>query len=295
MSNPTTSKVPTHPSISVLIRTFNSEKTLGEVLSRLDFGEHDECVVVDSGSTDSTLTIAKKFDATIIELDPPFNYSRSLNEGFKAATSDLVMVLSSHCIPLRKDLMARMREVAIASSPGTSVIYGKIVLHDPGNIPSNTIVGDFSDWKTRQFSPGGNGFAMYPKDTWEKRQFDESLITSEDLDWMIHALRAGGKAVMVSDALVLYRNQGSVVHMFRKGWNETVLARGFHWETIGKPSARAALGSFVTNSLHLTKSLAMGNLGIREYLRMCSHGLGASLASAANPKAIDPVNPGNNQ
>jgi glycosyltransferase involved in cell wall biosynthesis len=47
-------------SISVIIRTFNSASTLPDVLEKLEPQPNDEIIIVDSGSSDQTLMIAKK-------------------------------------------------------------------------------------------------------------------------------------------------------------------------------------------------------------------------------------------
>ena len=52
--------------ISVLIRTFNSGKTLERVLAALPLEEGDEFVVIDSGSTDATLAIARQRGVRVI-------------------------------------------------------------------------------------------------------------------------------------------------------------------------------------------------------------------------------------
>ena len=69
------------PGISVLIRTFNSGRTLDQVMAALPLQEGDEFLVVDSGSTDHTLAIAERRGARVIRPEGPFNYSKSLNAG----------------------------------------------------------------------------------------------------------------------------------------------------------------------------------------------------------------------
>jgi rhamnosyltransferase len=271
--------VPSNPSISILIRTFNSGKTLDQVLTALDLGDQDEYVIVDSGSTDATLEIASRHNARIYQVSPPFNYSHSLNMGFEMANRNWVLVLSSHCIPLRHDLLARMRQVAATVSDDIAVIYGRISLYDPGPITARIEIGDHADWKARRFAGGGNGFAMYPKKFWEMHRFNENLVTAEDLDWLAWALSIGYKAALVTDAAVLYRNQGNLIHMFRKGWNETLLGMKVHGDPACSRSFLRPFVSLVINSLYLTRLLAFRKLGMTAYIRMVTHGLGSSLAS----------------
>ena len=71
--------------ISVLIRTFNSAKTLDTVIQRLGLSVQDELIVVDSGSGDATLAVAQQHGARVLSLRGPFNYSKALNVGFEAA------------------------------------------------------------------------------------------------------------------------------------------------------------------------------------------------------------------
>lgn len=269
------------PAISILIRTFNSGRTLGKVVGKLDLIDRDEIIIVDSGSTDSTLEIANAHQAKILRLPPPFNYSKSLNAGFASASCDWVLVISSHCIPLRDDLLARLREVAASSPTDIGAVYGRISLfpRDPSEPTVET--GDLKAWKSYRFPGGGNGLALYPKKFWQLRRFDENLVTAEDMDWLIWCLSAGFRASFVPDAVVLYRNQGSISHMFRKGWHEALLGMKMRGYETAPQTALQAVCSFTVNSLYLTKLLLGGRFGITDYVRMVSHGLGAAMASSS--------------
>ena len=279
------------PSITVLVRTYNSEKTLAKVLSALDLRKGDECIIVDSGSKDGTLALAAKHKAKILRSDPPFNYSRSLNMGFAAAKGDWVMVLSSHCIPLRFDLVARMRELAAQSTPFCAVIYGTVLFYDKGVLPVGVLSGSWDAWQTNPKLQGGNGFALYPRNAWERRPFDETLPTAEDYAWLQQALLAGYEAAVVTDAAVLYRNQGGLIYMFKKGWHETLNAMAIRSGFTGGKSWFQALRSFTLNALYLTKVFILGRCGPGAYLRMLAHGLGAALAGSSGRKLLHQERP----
>ena len=67
---------------SIVIRAYNEEKHIGRLLEgiRHQTLKDVEIILVDSGSTDSTITIAESFDARIIHIrSEEFTFGRSLN------------------------------------------------------------------------------------------------------------------------------------------------------------------------------------------------------------------------
>ena len=73
--------------IGVVIRTLNESELIGRCLETLhgqQGGFELDVLVVDSGSTDSTLEIARDRGARILELAPTeFDYSKALNVGIE--------------------------------------------------------------------------------------------------------------------------------------------------------------------------------------------------------------------
>ena len=72
--------------ISIIIRTFNEEKYLNELLSSINTQDCDnyktEVIIVDSGSTDKTIEIATQHNARITYIDKnEFTFGKSLNIG----------------------------------------------------------------------------------------------------------------------------------------------------------------------------------------------------------------------
>ena len=76
--------------LSVVLITFNSEKTLIKVLEAVSWA--DEIVLVDSGSTDNTLKIAQKFKAKIVHRDFD-GYGSQKNFATQQATHDWILSL----------------------------------------------------------------------------------------------------------------------------------------------------------------------------------------------------------
>ena len=65
------------PKTSIILRTKNEEKWVGECLKRLSEQTYRdfEIIAVDSGSTDRTLEIVKNFDVKLFQIRPEeFSY-----------------------------------------------------------------------------------------------------------------------------------------------------------------------------------------------------------------------------
>ena len=91
---------------SIVIRAFNE----GRHISRLLEGINQqtirdlEIILVDSGSSDNTLAIAKSYGAQIIQIKPQdFTFGRSLNLGLAAATHTQVVIAGALVYPAYPD------------------------------------------------------------------------------------------------------------------------------------------------------------------------------------------------
>src|SRR5689334_10832863 len=114
--------------ISVVVRTKDSERTIGPLIQGLGSLDDDELIIVDSGSNDRTIRVAEGAGAKVIRLKTPFSYSASLNQGFSTAQSPWVLSLSSHCIPLNAPLLPRLRAAIAGNDAKVAVAYGSIHL-----------------------------------------------------------------------------------------------------------------------------------------------------------------------
>ena len=119
---------------SIVIRTKNEAASIAETLGRIedqDFSGSYEVVVVDSGSTDSTLQIVKKYEVKLIQIpQKEFSYGRSLNVGADIAKGTYVVNLSAHAFPRDKgwltNLIACFDEVDVAAVYGRQLSVGKL-------------------------------------------------------------------------------------------------------------------------------------------------------------------------
>lgn len=80
--------------ISVVLATYNEEKNLSDCLSTVsDFA--DEIVIVDGGSTDKTLEVAKSFAAKVAVTDNPPIFHINKQKAIDKATSEWVLQLDA--------------------------------------------------------------------------------------------------------------------------------------------------------------------------------------------------------
>ncbi len=255
--------------ISIVIRTFNSARTLGSVLAGISLAPGDEYLVVDSGSSDATLDIARRHGAKIIKAEGPFNYSKSLNLGFRAATNPWVLVISSHSVPVVADFMEIYRrnlaqfpeDVVVGYAPAT--ITGKSVFEEENE---QTRYFNRDDYE-RVSRICGNGNTIYRRTIWEELPFDETIRTAEDKIWLLEIINRGHRFAYIPQARTLNRNQASLRYMFRKGYSDArTLRKPDH-----KPMKLYQLGGALKN---IAKKRIRGEADTGNWLRYSAHTFG---------------------
>lgn len=84
---------------SIIIRAYNEASHLPRLLEGITHQtvKEVEVILVDSGSTDATASLAESFGARVIKIPADeFTFGRSLNLGIQAAKNDFVVIVSAH-------------------------------------------------------------------------------------------------------------------------------------------------------------------------------------------------------
>jgi glycosyltransferase involved in cell wall biosynthesis len=97
--------------ISVAIATFNEEKNLDACLSAITGWTH-EIVLVDGGSSDQTVEIARKFHARIIETDNPGIFHINKQKAIEACTYPWILQLDADEV-VDTDLQKEIKETIL--------------------------------------------------------------------------------------------------------------------------------------------------------------------------------------
>lgn len=80
--------------LSIVLAVYNEENYLKDCLESAE-KIADEIVIVDGGSTDKTIEIAKKFSAKIIKTDNPPNFHINKNKAIAQASGDWILQLDA--------------------------------------------------------------------------------------------------------------------------------------------------------------------------------------------------------
>lgn len=259
------------PSLSIVVRTLNSAATFGQVLSALQLVPGDQLVVVDSGSTDGTLELARKYGAEIVAIrKETFTYGRALNLGFAAARHDWVLSLSSHTVPVARDFLERYRRAILRFPREVTAAVGPLVT----NVHEVTLAAGITyfegDDLRRGFGFGaGNPNSLYRRDAWRSRPFDETVGGGEDLHWYCAALRSGEIVAAIHAAQVKYISRAGVKDFYRKGRVDHRAAA-----TLLDPY-QPTFGGLVTHAAKLSLYAALGRTDWRSARNALAHYYGS--------------------
>lgn len=221
---------------SIVIRCYNEEKHIGKLLFGLleQNNKQLQIIVVDSGSTDSTLAIVKRFPVELIQVNSEeFSFGRSLNRGCAAANADYIVIASAHVYPIYRNWIDELLSPFRNSRIG--LVYGK---QQGGESTKYSEQQIFSKWfpdqsVERQNHPFcNNANAAIRRELWEKIPYDEDLTGLEDIDWANRVMKAGFQIAYNGSAVVTHLHDESFQQIFNRYRREAIaLKRIFPDET----------------------------------------------------------------
>jgi glycosyltransferase involved in cell wall biosynthesis len=199
---------------SIVIRTLNEAEWLPQVFEELarQAGRYShEVVLVDSGSTDGTVEIARRYGARVVFIKKEdFSFGRSLNVGCDAALGKVLVFVSGHCIPVGENWLDNLIEPVVEGKCAYS--YGRQVGHDRSKFSEQQLFEKFypgtsSISRTNFFCNNANSALL--RSVWQNNQFDEALTGLEDMELGKRLVSAGHSIGYVADAPVIHIHEES--------------------------------------------------------------------------------------
>lgn len=240
------------PKVSIIIRSFNEERHLGALLESIqnqNFQDFD-IILVDSGSFDSTLDIAKKFPVHIEHIESEdFTFGRSLNQGIAAARGDIAVMVSAHVLPASKAWLGQL--ISPFSDTHVAISYGK----QRGGQGSK--FSEDQHWRhwfpeesnfDQQQAFCNNANSAIRRSLWIKQGFDEHLTGLEDIAWAAWAKREGHKIAYVAEAEVAHLHDENPKQIVNRHMREAIALKQI------LPKSKFSLFNFL--SFVLRKSIA---------------------------------------
>ena len=212
--------------ISIVIRCYNEEEHIGRLLSGIiqQTIQDVEIIVVDSGSTDATISIASRYPVKLISIKPQeFTFGKSLNLGCQAATGKFIVIASAHVYPVYQDWLEKL--IAPFDNPNIALTYGKQRGNENSKYSEHQI---FTQWfpdksNCDQNTPFcNNANAAIRRSLWQKLPYNESLTGLEDLDWSKRAMELGYQIAYVAEAEIIHVHNETPKRIFNRYRREAI-------------------------------------------------------------------------
>ena len=226
------------PDVTVIIPTKNAgpcfRATLKWIFAQKYSGTY-EVLMVDSGSEDDTVKVAKEFGARVIEIRPEeFGHGKTRNFAARSACGGKLIFTTQDAVPADDKWLKRLSDDL--DDPSIAGIYGRQIPKDDA-LPMerfflNVRYPERGARKTRRIFPGAplriddvffsNVNSAVKKEVLLKIPFREDIIISEDMQWAKDALLAGYCIAYDPDAAVVHSHNYNMITVFRRYFDSGV-------------------------------------------------------------------------
>jgi rhamnosyltransferase len=230
--------------VSILIPTYNAESSLGtllDVLSRQRLSLF-EIIVVDSSSSDNTLSIAKSYGVKTYVI-PKHEFDHGGTRSFMAtlAKGDILVYLTQDALPLNDTSISKLVSTMLGDER-IGAAFGRQVPHRNAtpfarhlrafNYPAQSYTRTIQDRERYGMKTFfcSNSFAAYRRKALESVDwFKAGLLMGEDMHTCARMLTQGYHIAYVSDAVVYHSHNYSLMEEFRRYFDLGVLFTKEPW------------------------------------------------------------------
>lgn len=239
--------------ISVLIPTKNGASYIHECLQRVfeqEVKDEFEVVLVDSGSTDTTLEQAQQFPVRILTIpSEEFHHARTRNLLAEISKGDRLVFLSQDAYPASPDWLSSL--VRNFDDPSVGAVYGRQIPKHGAGAERHQVFGTIYGEEKIVKEPttrSNLGYRYYlfstvncgiRRDVWQQTRFPEELKVFEDVGIAKRILDAGWKIVYEPEAAVYHSDNLPATALFRRYFDiGVVFQRLGVWDEVSRKSLR---------------------------------------------------------
>lgn len=207
---------------SIVVRTKDNEDILEETLSAIITQKNIdmELIVIDSGSTDSTLEIASKFNARIVHYKDVYIPGKVINEAISECSNEFVTFINSDTICLSPDsinnLLIPLQDESVGATFGRQVVRPEAepwVIKDYLNAFPDS--NNKPDWMLISLP-----LASLKKSIWNQKQFYSDAYASEDTEWAKWVIEnTGKKIVYIPDSIAMHSHNYTNHQLYNRRYN----------------------------------------------------------------------------
>lgn len=238
-NSPKTSKISSSKETfqsSIIIPTKNAGKDFSLLLKNLSNQQEinqSEIIVVDSGSNDETVNIAKHYNAKIIEIDPKdFSHGLTRNLGAKSAIYENLCFLTQDALPESPNWLAKMCKFIknnnlAATSCSEVAKFNCDLFYKASQSQHQNFLGithdndliielpkDFDITEIRRKSALNNIAGLYNKTIFEKYKFSQNF--GEDVDLAYRLLNNGYKIGLMGSVRVIHSHNRTAHYWLKR-------------------------------------------------------------------------------
>lgn len=186
-----------------------------------------EVLAVDSGSSDGTLELLRRFPVRIEQIAPQdFHHARTRNFAARLAQGPILVLLSQDAVPVSGSWLESM--IKNFDDPQVGAVYGRQVPKPDSSLERrealDAVYGELRVVKDPAHR-NGLGYRFYHfsdanaairRSVWEKTQFPEDLKVFEDLGIAKRVLDSGWKIVYEPKAAVIHSHDHNTVGLLKR-------------------------------------------------------------------------------